>query len=120
MNQTEFGKALDVNRSTVVDWEKGKPISPLGIGALNAFRDGREGATKRETLPSKVVRETAPAYGESAARLAGRSYEVELLIAYALERQRALSASLSEAEHEEVRSSLRRFAGEPSPGKEVR
>lgn len=98
LSQGAFAKALEVNRSTVVDWESGRPISALGVGALNAFRDGRPvPGAKRETLP-EAGHSASPHYGESRARLAGRAAEIESLMAYALQRQRELRAALDLAE----------------------
>ena len=61
LTQENFALALGVSRSTVLDWEKGKEISPLSIGALDRFASGVERAT-----PPSAVREAAPpTYGAS-------------------------------------------------------
>ncbi len=124
MTQVAFAKALSVSRSAVVDWEAGGKISTLGIGALNRLRAStlEAGANKtsavRETpavrygVPeSTVLRETLPPPAESTAQLAGRSLEIEALLAYAMDRQRQLGQALSAAAIAEgVRESVRRSA----------
>lgn len=92
LTQQQLADLLGVNRSTVGDWEGRRDIQP---GDRNRAKIERLLKQHRAALTSSDVQKSA--YPGWLNEMRGRAEEVQALMAFALERQRLLTASIGAA-----------------------